>query len=111
MSMSNSGSSTTSNDDWMHLNIQVPYDDGYALLLLLREKLGFRQSEIDHCELSRDDEARVSWGAAPDPRTMRQREIRNLERVPYDMLTPLAQRRLAGLRMIEASLDHEEPTP
>lgn len=51
-----------SNDDWMHLMIEVPPEDGRALLMLLAEKLQFRDSPADFCEMVRDDGARVSYG-------------------------------------------------
>lgn len=47
---------------WMHIMIQMPADEAEALLLLLREKMGF--TEIDWCEMQRPDYSRVSWGPA-----------------------------------------------
>lgn len=46
--------------DWTHIMIELPQDDAAALLLLLRERLGFRT--IDWCEMQRPDFARVSYG-------------------------------------------------
>lgn len=51
---------------WMHLAITIPRDDGAALLLHLRDKMGFR--DVDFCELQRPDFARATFGPA-DPRT------------------------------------------
>ncbi len=53
-------------DEWMHLTIEVPPEEGMALLRLLQERFGFR--EIDWCELQRPDFARVSYGPS-EPRT------------------------------------------
>lgn len=53
-------------DDWMHLSIEMPAEDGAALLNLLRDKLGF--TDVDWCELQRADRARVGWGPS-EPRT------------------------------------------
>ena len=53
-------------DEWIHLSIELPPDDGRLLLLLLKEKLGF--TEIDFCELQRPDHARVGYGPC-EPRT------------------------------------------
>lgn len=50
----------------MHLMVEVPPEDGAALLQLLRERFGF--TEIDFCELQRPDRARVSYGPS-EPRT------------------------------------------
>jgi hypothetical protein len=52
--------------DWMHLSIELPGDDGLALLLLLREKFGFK--EVDWCVLQRPDRARVGYDPC-EPRT------------------------------------------
>lgn len=56
----------TAPQPWMHLMIELPADEAEALLLMFREKMGFR--EVDWCEMQRSDFARVSWGPS-DPRT------------------------------------------
>jgi hypothetical protein len=53
-------------DDWMHIMIEVPAEEGSALLQMLQEKAGFR--EVDWCELQRPDFSRVSYGPS-EPRT------------------------------------------
>ena len=48
----------------MNISIEIPPDDGLAILMLLKEKLGFR--EIDWCELQRPDRARITYGPCPE---------------------------------------------
>jgi hypothetical protein len=51
------------NDDWMLITVQVPADDGLALLMHLKEKMGF--TAIDRCVLQRADRARVDYDPCP----------------------------------------------
>jgi hypothetical protein len=53
-------------DDWIHLMIEVPAEDGLAMIEQLKTKVGFR--EVDSGELQRPDFARVSYGPC-EPRT------------------------------------------
>lgn len=53
-------------DDWMHIMIEVPAEEGWALLQMLKEKAGFRY--VDWCEMQRPDFSRVSYGPS-EPRT------------------------------------------
>lgn len=53
-------------EQWMHIMIEVPAEEGEDILTQLKEEGGFR--DIDFCELQRPDFARVSWGPS-EPRT------------------------------------------
>jgi hypothetical protein len=53
-------------DDWIHVTIEVPADDGAAIIEMLKTKANFR--DVDWCEMQRPDFARVSYGPCP-PRT------------------------------------------
>jgi hypothetical protein len=53
-------------DDWMAIDVQLPRDEGLALLAYLRKTMNF--VEIDWCELQRPDFARAGYGPCP-PRT------------------------------------------
>lgn len=53
----------TGQTDWMQLTISVPYEDGLALVLMLREKLGFK--EVDWCHLERPDHAVALYSPTP----------------------------------------------
>lgn len=79
-------------DEWMHISIEVPADDGGALLLLLHDKLGF--TETDWCELTRPDGARIFYGPLGD--------------VP-DRGAAMAPQRLAEIRSTYAH--YGEPKP
>lgn len=48
--------------EWMSLYIEVPADDGGALVDLLINKLNF--TEVDYCELRRPDGATAGYGPA-----------------------------------------------
>jgi len=49
--------------DWMALHIELPHDEGQALLNFLRVALDMK--EIDFCEMQNPQRARVGWGPCP----------------------------------------------
>ena len=53
-------------DEWMRISVEIPADEGRALLLVLREKLGFK--DVDWCVMMRPDFAKVDYDPCP-PRT------------------------------------------
>lgn len=50
----------------MQISVEIPADEGHALLMYLREKAGF--AEVDWSEMQRADRARVMYAPCP-PRT------------------------------------------
>jgi hypothetical protein len=51
--------------EWMQISVQLPEDEGFALLLILREKMGF--TETDWCEAQREDRAWLMYGSCDPP--------------------------------------------
>lgn len=48
----------------MHISIEVPVDEGMAIIELLKDEADFR--DVDWCEMQRPDFARVCYGPCPE---------------------------------------------